>query len=174
MSIGASDVRAWIGDFAAQVAEHRMELVRLSFNNVDLISQSIHVRCGKGRRDRVVPLVPRTVAWLHRYAVDVRPRLASDVGTDAFFLTDYGVLFAKIRMGDLVKRHVVNSGFPAPGACHLMRHACATHMLENGADIRFIHALLGHADLSTTQIYTHVSIKKLRTVHARSHPLNRI
>jgi integrase/recombinase XerD len=154
-------------------ALRRMELVRLRADAIDLASRSLHVRCGKGRRDRVVPLTPSTSEWIRRYALEVRPRLAGEVSVDAFFLTDYGEPFNKNRMGDLVKRYVVNSGFPAPGACHLLRHACATHMLENGADIRFIQALLGHADLSTTQIYTHVSIKKLREVHSLSHPLNR-
>jgi len=179
--IGQPDTSTWSGIRDRAILElfyctalRRMELVRLGLDSVDLLSRSIHVRSGKGRRDRVVPLTPRTAGWLHRYAAEVRPRLAGNAGDDAFFLTDYGEAFAKNRMGDLVKRHVVNSGFPAPGACHLLRHACATHMLENGADIRFIQALLGHADLSTTQIYTHVSIKKLREVHAGSHPLGRI
>ena len=153
-------------------ALRRMELVRLAVNSVDLVSGSIHVRCGKGRRDRVVPLTARTASWLHRYWLEVRPRLTGGASGEPFFLTDYGEAFAKNRMGDLVRRYVVNSGFPAPGACHLLRHACATHMLENGADIRFIQVLLGHADLSTTQIYAHVSIQKLREVHARAHPLS--
>ena len=153
-------------------ALRRMEVVRLGPSSVDLASRCIHVRCGKGRRDRVVPLTARTASWLERYFLEVRPHLAGCTPAEPFFLTDYGEPFAKNRMGDLVKRYVVNSGFPAPGACHLLRHACATHMLENGADIRFIQVLLGHADLSTTQIYTHVSIAKLREVHAWSHPLN--
>jgi integrase/recombinase XerD len=179
--IAQPDTTTWSGMRDRAILElfyctalRRMELVRLGLDSIDLVSQSIHVRCGKGRRDRVVPLVPRTAEWLRRYALEVRPRLAGSSGNNVFFLTDYGEPFAKNRMGDLVKRYVVNSGFPAPGACHLMRHACATHMLENGADIRFIQTLLGHADLSTTQIYTHVSIKKLRAVHARCHPLSRI
>jgi integrase/recombinase XerD len=69
-----------------------------------------------------------------------------------------------------VRRYLDYAGVKAPGSCHLLRHACATHMLENGADIRFIQALLGHADLSSTQIYTNVSILKLKEIHAATHP----
>ena len=69
-----------------------------------------------------------------------------------------------------MRRYLEWGGVKAPGSCHLLRHACATHMLENGADIRFIQALLGHADLSSTQIYTNVSIVKLKEIHAATHP----
>ena len=86
------------------------------------------------------------------------------------FVTDYGEPFRKNRLGDLVRRYLGRARIAAPGACHLFRHACATHMLENGADIRFIQTMLGHADLSTTQIYTRVSIAKLKEVHTATHP----
>ena len=151
-------------------ALRRSELARLDLAAVDLASRALHVRCGKGGRDRVVPLTAPATEWLRRYLVEVRPLLVPPHRSGLVFLTDYGEPLVKNRLGDLVKRHVMNSGFPGRGACHLLRHACATHMLENGADIRFIQDLLGHADLSTTQIYTHVSIVKLREVHARTHP----
>jgi integrase/recombinase XerD len=73
-------------------------------------------------------------------------------------------------LGDLVKRHLEHAGIMHPGACHLFRHACATHMLENGADIRYIQLILGHADLATTQIYTQVSLGKLKEIHTATHP----
>ena len=85
------------------------------------------------------------------------------------FVTDYGEAFEKNRLSDMVKKYVRHAGFAA-GACHLFRHAMATHMLENGADIRYIQAILGHSELSTTQIYTHVSITKLKEIHAATHP----
>jgi integrase/recombinase XerD len=94
-----------------------------------------------------------------------------DEGT--LFLTDYGEPFGKNRLGDLVRRYLDWAGIGVPGSCHLFRHACATHMLENGADIRFIQVLLGHADLRSTQIYTHVSIAALKEVHRATHPASR-
>ncbi len=121
----------------------RMELVNLSLADVALEHRTAFVRRGKGGRDRVVPLGGRAANWIRRYLDDVRGLLGSFGNEGALFLTDYGEAF---------------------------RHACATHMLENGADIRYIQVLLGHADLSTTQIYTRVSIEKLREVHARTHP----
>ena len=86
------------------------------------------------------------------------------------FLTDFGEPFEKNRLGDLVKRYVEGAGLKVIGSCHLFRHAMATHMLENGADIRYIQAILGHNDLDTTAIYTQVSIHKLKAVHANTHP----
>jgi integrase/recombinase XerD len=147
----------------------RMELARLKVDDVDLAQGTLMVVAGKGNRDRLIPCGNRAAAWLSRYLSEVRFRLAGEA-EDTLFLTDFGEPFRKNRLGDLVKRYVSNAGIPPPGACHLFRHACATHMLDNGADIRYIQAQLGHADLSTTQIYAHVSIKKLKEVHAATHP----
>ena len=147
-----------------------MELVHLKVFDVDLVSGLVMVRGGKGGRDRVVPLGERASKWVAAYVEKVRPLLLPGHGERTLFVTDYGEPFGKNRLGDLVKRYLGKARFAGPGACHLFRHACATHMLENGADIRFIQMLLGHADLSTTQIYTRVSIAKLKQVHSATHP----
>jgi integrase/recombinase XerD len=151
-------------------AIRRMELANLKLHDLDTRHGTLMVRLGKGAKDRMVPVGARACAWLDKYLAEVRPELlgARDEGT--LFLTDYGEPFAKNRLGDLVKRYIARAGLAVPGACHLFRHACATHMLENGADIRYIQALLGHAELSTTQIYTQVSIAKLKSIHAATHP----
>lgn len=146
----------------------RMELVNLRTVDVSLDGSTILVRSGKGRRDRVVPLGARARGWIEHYLRDVRPRLEGGVDRGELFLTEYGEPFRRNRLGDQIRRYVARAGLP--GACHLFRHACATHMLENGADIRFIQAMLGHSQLSTTEIYTHVTISKLREVHAATHP----
>jgi integrase/recombinase XerD len=154
-------------------AIRRMELVKLQVFDVDLDCGLVAVRNGKGRRDRVVPMGPRTARLIASYISHARPVLLEPFRTSTLFVTDFGEPFVKNRLGDLVRRYIKGAGITAPGACHLFRHACATHMLENGADIRFIQAMLGHADLSTTQIYTHVSTTKLTEVHAATHPTNR-
>lgn len=151
----------------------RMELVHIGLRDVLPEQNTLFVRSGKGGRDRVVPLGGRARSWVERYVREVRGQLTPPGVENALFLTDYGEPFRKNRLGDLVKRYIAKAHIPVPGACHPFRHACATHMLENGADIRYIQALLGHADLSTTQIYTHVSIEKLREVHAATHPAGR-
>ena len=146
----------------------RMELSRLKVADVDLQSREIHVHSGKGNRDRVVPLGQRAGTWIERYLRDVRPLLAAGLDRGEIFLTDYGEPFRKNRLGDRLRSYVRRAGLH--GACHIFRHACATHMLENGADIRYIQAMLGHSQLSTTEIYTHVSIAKLKEIHAATHP----
>lgn len=151
-------------------ALRRMELARLEVGDLNIDALLVYVRIGKGARDRVVPLGRRAALWIRRYLAEVRPLLVTAGSPRAAFLTDYGEAFEKNRLGDMVRRHVVNSGFPGRGACHLFRHSCATHMLENGADIRYIQAMLGHAQLSTTEVYTHVSIGKLAAIHAATHP----
>jgi len=133
-------------------------------------SGTLTVRQGKGGKDRVVPVGARAEAWLTRYVDDVRPELVTSQSGDTLFLTDYGEAFNKNRLGDLVRRYLDWAGITVPGSCHLFRHACATHMLENGADVRYIQVLLGHADITSTEIYTKVSITKLREIHAATHP----
>lgn len=148
----------------------RAELAALAVHDWDRGRGTIAIRQGKGGRDRVVPIGDRASMWLGKYLEAVRPGLVRPPDDATLFLTDYAERFEKNRLGDLVRRHLDWAGIRVPGACHLLRHACATHMLENGADIRFIQALLGHADLRSTQIYTHVSIGKLKQVHAATHP----
>lgn len=147
----------------------RSEVVRLQLPELDLNSGILTVRCGKGRKDRRVPLGERAGAWLNRYLIEVRPKLMVKFSEWTVFLTDYGEPYEKNRLSDLVKRYLQRAGVEQ-GSCHALRHACATHMLENGADIRFIQVLLGHSQLSTTEIYTHVAIGKLIAVHAATHP----
>lgn len=146
----------------------RSELIRLKLYEVDTERGTLMIRQGKGRRDRFIPLGARACAWVSRYLLEVRPELIA-AEADVLFLTDYGEPFEKNRLSDLVSRYMRAAGI-AHGACHAFRHAMATHMLEGGADIRYIQAMLGHSELSTTQIYTHVAIGKLQAVHALTHP----
>jgi integrase/recombinase XerD len=124
----------------------RMELVHLKIDDLNLEQATLMVLAGKGNRDRLIPFGNRAATWIHRYIEEVRGQLACE-REGALFLTDFGEPFSKNRLGDLVRRYLSNADIPTPGACHLFRHACATHMLDNGADIRFIQAQLGHADL---------------------------
>lgn len=152
----------------------RSELAALFVSDWSRERGTIAIRQGKGGRDRVVPVGARAAIWLGRYADTVRPGLVRNPDDETLFLTDYSEPFGKNRLGDLVRRHIRWAGLKISGACHLLRHACATHMLDNGADIRFIQMLLGHADLRSTQIYTQVSITKLKEVHAATHPTGRM
>lgn len=151
----------------------RMELPALKVYDVDLRRKLAFVREGKGRRDRVVPLGERAAAWLEKYLLDARPQLLAGE-CEALFVSDYGEPISPTWLADKVKRYMAFAGIDRPGATHLFRHACATHMLENGADIRYIQEMLGHANLATTEIYTHVSIDKLQRIHAATHPAGKL
>lgn len=150
-------------------AIRRSELMNLRIYDVDTRRGSVFVKSGKGDKDRLVPLGERACAWVEKYLLDVRPALAA-TDAETLFLTQSGDKFDDYTIGELVKRYIAKAGIVVKGACHLFRHACATHMLENGADSRYIQAMLGHSQLSTTQIYTHVALAKLKEIHAATHP----
>ena len=152
----------------------RAELCRLELPDLNTERRTLHVRLGKGKKDRMVPIGGRAVAWLERYLQEVRPRLCLDTRTQALFLTGYGGPFNPDVVSRMVAAWLAKAGLKRRGCCHILRHTCATHMLENGADIRFIQQLLGHEKLDTTAIYTEVSIKQLQEVHARCHPSSRL
>ncbi|MBT1536867.1 site-specific tyrosine recombinase XerC [Ralstonia solanacearum] len=147
----------------------RMEVAGLALYDVDAMRRLVFVREGKGAKDRVVPIGERALAWLDRYLTEARPQLI--VGQQqALFVTDYGEPVSPEFVASHVKRYMEFAGIQKPGATHLLRHAMATHMLEAGADVRVLQALLGHANLNTTEIYTHVSIEHLRAIHDATHP----
>ncbi len=148
----------------------RMEIANLSIYDIDVKRHTVYIREGKGQKDRVVPIGERALAWLEKYKLEVRPELIVEPDKGFLFLTDYGAPFLRDQLSHIVKKYLIKAGIDVIGSCHLFRHACATHMLENGADIRFIQVLLGHSDLTTTDIYTRVSIEKLKAVHSATHP----
>jgi integrase/recombinase XerD len=148
----------------------RMELANLKIQDADLERGTLTIFEGKWQKDRVVPLGDRAGAWVRKYRDEVRPTLLRDDDSGHLFLTDNGEPFMRNRVSDLVAKYKEAVGIDKPGASHLFRHAMATHMLENGADIRYIQMMLGHVNLSSTEIYTQVSIKKLKEVHAATHP----
>ena len=148
----------------------RTELVRLDVTDFDPDAMILFVRKGKGGKDRMVPAGKTAVLWLKRYLAETRPLLKTATPDEALFLTGYGTRFSAGALGNWVRQVFDAARIKQPGNCHLFRHSCATHMLERGADIRFIQQLLGHARLETTQIYTAVSILQLKLVHARTHP----
>ncbi len=147
----------------------RMEIAGLALYDVDSNRRLVFVRVGKGAKDRVVPVGKRALAWLDRYLFESRPQLLA-VPHEALFITDYGEPVSPAFVADRVKRYMDFAEVKKPGATHLLRHAMATHMLEAGADVRVLQALLGHANLNTTEIYTHVSIDHLRAIHDATHP----
>lgn len=147
----------------------RSELIALNLDDIDFERGLVIIRQGKGRKDRVVPIGRRALQWIEKYLADGRPVLP-DQGTDAFFPTTRGNRFHPVNLSSRVRSYLDAAGIRRPGSCHMLRHTAATLMLEGGADLRSIQTLLGHESLNTTQIYTHITIQRLREVHKRTHP----
>lgn len=148
----------------------RAELAALQLGDVDEGNGTVFVRHGKGAKDRLVPIGERALFYLRRYLDDVRPHLVDSVDEHTIFVNNRGQGFSRERIHDLVKNALNAAGIDKAGGPHLLRHTMATLMLEGGADIRYVQAMLGHAQLSTTEIYTHVNIAKLKEVHRKTHP----
>lgn len=149
----------------------RTELCNLLLSDIDPNRQSLFVRQGKGAKDRCIPIGKRAVTWVQRYVEEARPKLQTQQSIYQLFLNGHGEAFTPSYLGHTVKRAIKAAGLDRKGGCHLFRHAMATHMLENGAELRYLQAILGHANINTTTIYTHMSIESLLKVHELSHPL---
>jgi integrase/recombinase XerD len=148
----------------------RAELVRLCVDDIDYERALLLVREGKGRRDRLVPMGERAVHWVNCYLHQVRPRLAWDANVRELFLGQEGYPLGQAQLSLRVGTYVRRADIGKSGSCHLWRHTMATLMLEGGAEIRFIQAMLGHSSITSTQIYTFVALGMLARVHASSHP----
>jgi integrase/recombinase XerD len=144
------------------------ELVRLELPRVNVQHGVVQV-LGKGGRERLVPMGELAMDWIKRYLQEARPALAEGAASDFLFITARGEPMTRHNFWHLIKRHAAQAGIHAPLSPHTLRHAFATHLLDHGADLRAVQSLLGHADLSTTQIYTHVTRQRLRDLH-KFHP----
>jgi integrase/recombinase XerD len=125
---------------------------------------------GKGSKTRLVPFGEEARGWIERYLKEGRPAILNGQVDDALFVTARGGAMTRQMFWTLIKKHALRAGINAPLSPHTLRHAFATHLLNHGADLRVVQLLLGHADISTTQIYTHVARERLKTLHAQHHP----
>ena len=145
------------------------ELVGLRSEQVNLIQGVLRV-VGKGGKERLVPLGEPAVEWLERYLRNGRPDILGERPTPALFPTSRGRAMTRQAFWYLIKRYAVRAGISQGISPHTLRHAFATHLLDHGADLRVVQMLLGHRDISTTQIYTHIARERLKVLHARHHP----
>lgn len=146
------------------------ELISLNVLDASLTEGVIRVTMGKGGKDRLVPLGAEAQHWIERYLGQARPELLGARRCDALFVTARAAAMTRQSFWLIVKKHAVTAEIHTPLSPHVLRHAFATHLLNHGADLRVVQMLLGHADISTTQIYTHVARERLKALHAKHHP----
>jgi len=145
------------------------ELVSLDLNSVDTEGGS--VRCfGKGHKERVIPIAPRAASTLKEYLEEARPHLVHNDAERALFLNRRGERLTRQGFWQILKGHAKSAGLDAEISPHTLRHSFATHMLSGGADLRSVQELLGHANISTTQVYTHLTTEHIRRSYEQSHP----
>jgi len=145
------------------------ELVNLIPSQINLQQGVVRVT-GKGNKERLVPLGEEAIVWLERYLSEARPSMLNGRPCDAVFVTQRRDAMTRQAFWYMIKRQAIAAGIDKPLSPHTVRHAFATHLLNHGADLRVVQMLLGHSDLSTTQIYTHVARARLKELHARHHP----
>lgn len=152
----------------------RMELANLKIYDVDRARRLLAIRMGKGQKDRMVPIGKRALLWVTRYLEQVRHLWSTGSGYDdsqAFlFLSHLGTQLDVGYLSHRIRSYIQKADIGKTGSCHLFRHSMATLMLDNGADIRFIQVMLGHSNISSTQIYTQVSMRQLQQIHEATHP----
>jgi integrase/recombinase XerD len=146
------------------------ELVNLKLHEIGY-DEGVLRALGKGSKERLVPLGELAIDWLKRYLDEARPDILKGRQSDALFVTARGGAMTRQAFWQLIKRYAAVAGIaPEKLSPHVLRHAFATHLLNHGADLRVVQLLLGHADISTTQIYTHVARERLKSLHAVHHP----
>jgi integrase/recombinase XerD len=145
------------------------ELVQLKSVEVGMNEGVLRIT-GKGAKTRLVPFGEEARAWIERYLKNARGAILNGQIADALFVTARGDAMTRQMFWTLIKKYAVRAGINAPLSPHTLRHAFATHLLNHGADLRVVQLLLGHADISTTQIYTHVARERLKKLHAQHHP----
>ena len=145
------------------------ELVGLKTVHVGLSEGALRVT-GKGAKERMVPFGEEAHSWIRRYLAEARAGILHGQASDALFVTARGGPMTRQMFWRIIKRHALVAGIQVPLSPHTLRHAFATHLLNHGADLRAVQMLLGHADISTTTIYTHVARERLRQLHAKHHP----
>ena len=145
------------------------ELVTLKSVHLSLSDGVLRVT-GKGAKERLVPFGEEAHGWLDRYIADARAEILKGQASDALFVTARGGPMTRQMFWQLIKKHALHGGVQVPLSPHTLRHAFATHLLNHGADLRAVQMLLGHADISTTTIYTHVARERLKSLHAQHHP----
>ena len=148
----------------------RMEIANLKVHDLDGERGTLMVRQGKGKKDRMIPIGDRAILWTEKYIEASRPHLVAEPDDGTLFLTHLYEPFTVNRLTQLVRDYIKQADIGKTGSCHLFRHSMATQMHEAGMDIRFVQQQLGHADISTTQIYTQVAIRKLKELHSIYHP----
>jgi integrase/recombinase XerD len=145
------------------------ELVGIKATEVSLSDGVVRVT-GKGSKTRLVPMGEEAIDWISRYLQEARPAILEQRLSDALFVTNRGAGMTRQAFWYLIKRYALVAGITKPMSPHVLRHAFATHLLNHGADLRVVQMLLGHADISTTQIYTHVARERLKNLHSNHHP----
>lgn len=145
------------------------ELVTLQVPQVSRDMGVVRV-LGKGAKERLVPLGEEALGWLERYLREGRPQILNGRPCDALFVTARAAAMTRQAFWQMIKRYALQAGISKPISPHTLRHAFATHLLNHGADLRVVQLLLGHADISTTQIYTHVARERMKQLHQQHHP----
>jgi integrase/recombinase XerD len=148
----------------------RKELTNLQTTDVDINRGILMIRHGKGDKDRMIPIGQRAIDWILKYLNESRPELVIGMSDNMLFINSLGKAVGTTWLSRLITKYFKQADIGKMGSCHTFRHTMATLMLENGADIRYIQSMLGHANLETTQIYTKVSIRKLKDIHTATHP----
>lgn len=146
------------------------ELSNLNLSDIDADRGLVHVRQGKGDRDRITPIGDEAIQWITKYVEDVRPQWVRASSGNALFIGLFGNRVSRTCLALVVRQAITKADIAKVGACHLLRHTAATLMMDNGADLRSLQTYLGHARLDTTQIYTHMTLGRLKDVHSKTHP----
>ncbi len=145
------------------------ESVNLKFDNVNL--EVGFLRCiGKGNKERLIPLGKKAIIAIKRYIDEVRPKFLKNNQSDALFLSRFGKKISRQSFWKIIKKYAKGARIKKPIRPHILRHSFATHLLERGADLRSVQEMLGHSNISTTQIYTHINKDRLKTIHRMFHP----